>query len=220
MTFIINFHGIGEAKRPYEDGEEPYWISAERFFAILDLVEAQKRPVGLSFDDGNDSDFLIALPELRKRGLRADIFVLAGKINQPGYLSTAQVAAIDADPLFTIGSHGMDHQPWPEQDDDSLIREVVQSRAILSQICGRPIETAGLPFGRYDRRVLNALRNAGYTIIYSSDGGPRLRAAMPIPRFSIRNDTSLDLLAQMLTTWQSMTHRVLVDIRAFLKALS
>ena len=219
MTFIINFHGIGEAKRPYEEGEKPYWISVDSFRAILDLAAAQDMPIGLSFDDGNDSDYLYAVPELQKRGLSADFFVLAGKIDKTGYLSAQQIAAIDNDPLFAIGSHGMDHQPWPLQDDAALMREIAQSQAILSQICGRSIESAGLPFGRYDRRVMAALKKSGYKIVYSSDGGPRLRRAMPIPRFSVRNDTKIEALAQMISKWQSMAQVIKTEMRVSLKAL-
>lgn len=219
MQFILNFHGIGEARRPYEDGEEPYWISQSFFHEILDLVQEQPVPIRISFDDANDSDYYIGMAELQKRGIAADFYVLAGKLGQSGYLSEAQVKSIDDNPLFNIGSHGMDHQPWPELDDAALMREITQSKAILSEICGRSIDSVGLPFGRYDRRIITALKKAGYKIIYSSDGGPRLRRAMPIPRFSVRGDTSLEALAQMVSKWQSMHQAIKTEIRVTLKAL-
>lgn len=112
----------------------------------------------------------------------------------------------------------MDHQPWPELDDAALMREITQSKAILSEICGRTIDSAGLPFGRYDRRIITALKKAGYKIIYSSDGGPRLRRAMPIPRFSVRNDMALHRLADIMLTCHSFGRRAKNEAKNMLKS--
>ncbi|MEO1045708.1 MAG: polysaccharide deacetylase family protein [Pseudomonadota bacterium] len=219
MTFILNFHGLGTPKRPYEEGEAPYWISESVFHDTLDLVERTSAPLSITFDDGNDSDYHIAVPELRRRAMKASFFVLVGKLDQTGYLTSEQVAEIDSDPLFAIGSHGMDHQPWPDQDDAALTRELVRSRDILSQICGRSIDDAGLPFGRYDRRVMQALKQAGYGAIYSSDGGPRLSDSNPIPRFSVRKDTSMDGFGDFLANAQSSSARVRQEAKCIMKQL-
>jgi len=184
MTFWLNFHGIGEAARAYESGEEPYWIAADRFAAILDWVEESAQSVGITFDDGNASDYHIAAPELRARGLEATFFVLAGKLDSPGYLTSDEVRELDADPLFTIGSHGMMHRPWPDCDAAELEHEIGEAQTILSAICGRPIMQAGLPFGRYNGTVLKRLKAHGLRVIYSSDGTARLTEGHPIPRFS------------------------------------
>ncbi|MHA7820212.1 MAG: polysaccharide deacetylase family protein [Erythrobacter sp.] len=219
MSFVLNFHGIGSAKRPYEEGEEPYWIDEETFSACLDIAGASKVPVEITFDDGNDSDYLIAVPELRKRGLKATFFVLAGKLDKPGYLTSEQVREIDADPLFSIGSHGMDHQPWPLLGDDELLRETVRSQHILEELCGRRIDAAGLPFGRYDRRVMRRLANQGYTTIYSSDGSPRLGSGTPIPRFSMRTDTQLAQLASRIEASRGFVSRLRRELTSRLKSL-
>jgi peptidoglycan/xylan/chitin deacetylase (PgdA/CDA1 family) len=218
MTFILNFHGIGTAKRPFEDGEEPYWITEERFIEILDLAQASGQPFAITFDDGNDSDYLIALPELKKRGLAAVFFVLAGKLDETGYLSRDQVADIDREELFTIGTHGMDHQPWPDVEAPELEREISTSNTILSEICGREIDQAGLPFGRYNREVMAKLKRTGHKTIYSSDGGPRLTGANPIPRFSVRQDTVLQMLADMMKTCQSISRRVKNETKSIIKS--
>jgi peptidoglycan/xylan/chitin deacetylase (PgdA/CDA1 family) len=218
MHLILNFHGLGEAVRPYEEGEEPYWLPAAQFKAVLDLAASSPEGVGITFDDGNDSDFTVALPELRARSTRATFFVLAGKIDQPGYLTSDQVRAIDADPLFSIGSHGMDHRPWPILDDEELLRETAVSQDLLSAICGRRIEQVGLPFGRYDRRTLRRLAAQGYTHIYSSDGSPRLLACNPIPRLSVRKDTDMKALAAMIAGGRSWLGRFKRELTATIKA--
>ncbi|WP_438727179.1 polysaccharide deacetylase family protein [Parasphingorhabdus sp. DH2-15] len=219
MHFIINFHGIGAPVRAFEYGEEPYWISRDFFTDILDMLQRQPRPFAISFDDGNNSDYAIAVPELQQRRLKADFFVLAGKLNQPGYLTSDQVRIIDNDDLFTIGSHGLHHQPWPDLDKDEMQREITASRAILSDLCNRPIVDAGLPFGRYNRNVMRSLQNAGYKRIYSSDGGQRVITTNPIPRFSVRNDTALSDLADTLNNSAHISQRIRNEVKARIKAL-
>lgn len=219
MRFVLNFHGIGKVKRVYEEGEEPYWISCDQFSACLDLAEECRADCAITFDDGNDSDYEIAVPELRKRGLAATFFVLAGKLDQPGYLTSEQVSAIDAEPNCSIGSHGMDHQAWPDLNDPQLERELAASKEILSKLCNRPVEEVGLPFGRYDRRTLLRLREHGYRIIYSSDGSPRLGNSNPIPRYSVRKDTDLRALAQIMRNAGALLPRIKREATARLKAL-
>lgn len=218
MTFILNFHGIGTATRPFEEGEAPYWITQQRFGEILDLAQSHQTPVGITFDDGNDSDYYIAMPELKQRELEAIFFVLAGKIDQPGYLSSAHIKEMDSEHLFTIGTHGMDHQPWPDIAAPELQREISQSVKILSGLCDRTIDQAGLPFGRYNRNVMQQLSTAGQKTVYSSDGGPRLTGTNPLPRFSVRQDTDLQMLADMMLKCQSFGRRAKSEAKSILKS--
>ena len=218
MTFILNFHGLGKCTRAFEEGEEPYWLDADRFERCLDIAEKSAAPVLLTFDDGNASDHDIALPILQQRGLGADFFVLAGKIGQAGYLSEKQVRAIDAVRDCNIGSHGLHHRAWPDLDDAELHAEIFESKVKLEAIVGHGINAAGLPFGRYDGRVLRALRHAGYTSAYSSDGGPRLRASWPTPRFSVRADTDIAELAEMIRASGSWLKRLRTELRAGIKS--
>lgn len=185
----INFHGIGTPKRPLEPGEAPYWLSVEQFERVLDRIAADPDPnrFTITFDDSNLSDHDIALPALSARGLRARFFVLTGRIGQAGSLDADHLHRLqDAD--MTIGSHGIDHLAWPTLDDAALVRELSESRAQLEMICALPVTEAGIPFGRYDVRVLRALRIAGYTAAWSSDGGTWQKNAFLRPRTSLRED--------------------------------
>ncbi len=180
-------HGIGTPGRRLEPGEAPFWISTAAFEATLDQIMALPRPdlVRISFDDGNLSDHDIALPRLAARGLTADFFVLSGRIGLPGSLDAAHIRALQ-DAGMTIGSHGIAHRDWRRLDAAALAEELTTSRAVLEAICGRPVTTAGIPFGSYNARVLTALRRAGYTCAYSSDRGTMNPAAFLRPRTSVQ----------------------------------
>jgi len=180
------FHGIGLPQRDLEPGEAPYWISTDRFERILDQLQGTFRPdlIRLSFDDGNASDHDIALPRLLARGLKADFFVLVGRIGQEGSLSADQVRALRAAGM-AIGSHGIAHLDWRQLDGPALEAELAESRAALGALLAYPVTAAGIPFGAYNARVLRALRRAGYAVAYSSDRGRMQLDAFLRPRTSV-----------------------------------
>ena len=67
-------------------------------------------------------------------------------------------------PGVTIGSHGATHIPLAECDDSTLWREVYGSRCSLEAILGRSVTAISYPHGSVNCRVLNAVRQAGYTV--------------------------------------------------------
>jgi peptidoglycan/xylan/chitin deacetylase (PgdA/CDA1 family) len=196
----VNFHGIGDPGRSLEPGEAPYWLSREQFEYVLDQVAAMPDPaaVAITFDDGNLSDHDIALPALIDRGLHARFFVLTGRLGQTGSLHKKHLHNLQSAGML-IGSHGIDHVSWPTLNDAMLRQELETSRAQLEDICGRSITEAGIPFGRYDARVLRALRASGYTTAWSSDGGQWRQGTFLRPRTSLRGDMSPDEMQAVLS---------------------
>lgn len=183
MIINLCFHGIGVCATEREPGESRYWISETVFTGVLDEV-AGRPDVQLSFDDGNKSDVRVALPELVARGLRASFFALAGRLDDPASLNAAELGRLRESGM-TIGSHGWAHVPWRGLDPEAGHREFVLARRVLEQASSGPVETAALPLGRYDRRVLGGLRRAGYRTVFTSDRFPALSNAWLQARYSI-----------------------------------
>ena len=203
------FHGVGAPGRSLEPGEAPYWIDRKLFAEVLDRVRALPDParVQLSFDDGNLSDLEIGLPMLVERGLRADFFALTGRIGQAGSLDIAGIRALQ-DAGMGIGSHGIAHRDWRRLDAAALKDELETSRRVLEGICGTSVRTAGIPFGAYDARVLRALKRAGYTAAYSSDGGRMDPAAFLRPRVSVRTGMGMVEIDAMIAGRMDLRHRL------------
>jgi peptidoglycan/xylan/chitin deacetylase (PgdA/CDA1 family) len=197
LVVNVCFHGIGTPRRELEPGEAEYWIDQPRFLEVLDEL-ATWPAVRISFDDGNASDAEIALPALRERGLRADFFVLAGRLGGPGSLGEDGVRELAREGMG-IGSHGMWHRSWRGMDEATRREELVEARARLAEVVGRPVETAACPLGRYDRRVLAELRRLGYTRVYTSDRRHARPDAWLQPRHSVRaGDTAASMRASAL----------------------
>ena len=167
---VLNFHGVGAPRRALADGERDVWLERKQFRDILDAIRGRD-DVQLTFDDGNVSDVTEALPALTQRGLRAQVFVCAGRFGSDGFLTEEQVRELRAAGM-SIGSHGMDHVRWRKLDEPRIGREVVEAKQLLEDAIAAPVDAAACPFGAYDRRTLSALRAAGFARVYTSDGGP------------------------------------------------
>jgi peptidoglycan/xylan/chitin deacetylase (PgdA/CDA1 family) len=186
---ILTFHGLGEPPETASDAERKVWVAVDWFDAIVRALPADG--VGLAFDDGNSSDVQHALGILRERKRSARFFVLAGKLDEEGYLKAEDVRELHAAGM-TIGSHGLHHRDWRTLGEPELDEELGVSRRVLGEIVGAEVAEAACPFGSYDRRTLGALRRAGYRRVYNSDGGCGRPGSWPMPRTTVHRGRPLE----------------------------
>jgi hypothetical protein len=57
---------------------------------------------------------------------------------------------------------------------------------------GVAVDEAACPFGSYDRKVLRALRSAGYKRVFTSDGGSTSSRAWLASRTSVHRERDLE----------------------------
>jgi hypothetical protein len=91
-----------------------------------------------------------------------------------------------------VGSHSMTHQLLPQLDDAALAYEIAESRRVLQARLGCRVETFCYPNGDADPRVLQAVKDAGYTRALSTRWGPNEPGASPyeVSRCDIQGATS------------------------------
>lgn len=171
---IVNFHGVGEPPSGTVSTELKFWWSESAFHAALDLIRTSIDDSGdrisITFDDGNLSDARIALPALYRRGLTARFFICAGRLGIAGYLDQSAIRDLRAAGM-NIGSHGMNHVNWRQVSPHDLDVEIFGSIDSLEQICDQEVLEVAIPFGSYDRRVIQKLKQTKIRSVYTSDGG-------------------------------------------------
>jgi peptidoglycan/xylan/chitin deacetylase (PgdA/CDA1 family) len=225
MTFLdradacvvnISFHGLGTPGPGIDAEAERYFIGTDLFLAVLDEVREYSW-VELSFDDGYASDVEIALPAVIARGLFARFFPLAGRLGSPGHMSANGVRELAAAGM-AIGSHGMGHCSWRGLDRQALHEELVGARHVLAAAAGTPIDTAACPFGSYDRDVLAALREQGYTRVFTSDRRRARAGAWLQPRYSVCRDDTIQTVRDDILAPPQFPGRVRSALSARVKA--
>lgn len=205
QRLVLDVHGIGTMPSWVEPDEARYWCDAPSIFEdILDAIPgvtvAAGVPIELTFDDGNQSDAMIATPALVKRGLVGAFFVCAGRIGEIGYLDrSAMLEMIDAG--MTIGSHGWSHVDWRRVDDLTLEQEIHGAIRKIEDVIGRAVDSVAIPFGSYDRRVMREL--VAIKTIYTSDGGLAPTTGKIVTRESYRTDWGPTTVADLATKRES-----------------
>ena len=188
---FLTCHGLGPTPACVSDSARRFWISTDVFERCLDTIAVIERSgrveVGLTFDDGNESDFTVALPRLIERRRRATFFICAGRIGQPGYLDAEHVRELSGKGM-AIGSHGFDHLRWPEIDGTQLDRELSGSKKLIEAVVGAPVTLASAPFGALDHRVVTAAATAGFKTLYASSGGFATGDTGLVPRNTLKAD--------------------------------
>jgi peptidoglycan/xylan/chitin deacetylase (PgdA/CDA1 family) len=154
------------------------------------------RPEGLgvviTFDDGCETDLIAAAPLLKETGFGATFYVVVGWLGRPGWLSHTQVrelAGID----FEIGCHSMTHAYLTHLTLKQLRSEVSEAKERLEQIVGQRVDHFSCPGGRWDSRVAQVAREAGYLTVATSREGINSPASNPycLSRLAILRGTTI-----------------------------
>ncbi|AQZ67279.1 glycosyl transferase [[Actinomadura] parvosata subsp. kistnae] len=193
----LTVHGIGGTTRELDRGEDATWVSVEQFEQVVDAV-AGRPDVRITFDDGNASDVEIALPRLLERGLKAEFFVLAGLLGEPGRLDADGVRELVGKGM-RVGSHGWAHRDWRTITERQAAEELERAHEVLGELTGAPVSRVAIPFGSYDRRVLRRLRRAGVTRAYTSDGGRARPGSWLQARNSLRHDLDTSWIGRVMS---------------------
>lgn len=197
----ITLHGIGTPTVSGEDLDCDMWIQSERFESLLRILP---KGVIVTFDDGFDSCWYLAVPILHKCSIKASFFVTVGKLDCKGYLNQKQVKEMSLSGL-SIGTHGMHHRPWRKLDDDTLREEIFEAKDRLEELLEKPVTEAACPFGAYDRRTLRALKQSGIERVYTSDRAVPSPDSWIIPRYTIRRSDTLEYLEEIVARQHDAT---------------
>ena len=138
------------------------------------------RPVVVSFDDGNPCDFTIVAPLLKTLQWPGVLNLIAGP--GPGTrMDTGEVRTMVAEG-WEVDSHTVSHVDLRTLDAQRLSYELTVSRQKLRALFGVPVDFFCYPSGRYDARVVAAVRAAGYLGATTTHPG----AARPDELFTLR----------------------------------
>ena len=121
------------------------------------------RPVIICFDDGPETQYVYALPLLKKYSFTATFFLFTNAIGREHYLTWDQVRELSADGM-QIGCHSMFH-PYLTRisNERELWREIAGSKERLEARLGKPVTVFAYPFGQYNDHIVELVKEAGYT---------------------------------------------------------
>jgi peptidoglycan/xylan/chitin deacetylase (PgdA/CDA1 family) len=156
--------------------------------------------VGITFDDGNLSDHVHAMPMLLERNFSATFYVCTNRLDAPGGLSEEELRTMHENGMH-IGAHGMTHRFLTTLDDATEERELRESRDVLAAMIGDDVNHFAPPGGRYSGRTLRLLDRVGYVAAASSDVGfnSRTAPAQMYKRLAVMRSTSQGAFRRLIS---------------------
>ena len=137
-----------------------------------------RKPVVFTFDDGYASHLRIALPVLRRAGWRGVLNLSLSHLDDLGG-ERAVRRLIDAG--WEIDAHSRTHPDLTVLSGARLEDEVAGARAEIRERFGVAANFFCYPGGRYDARVVSAVRDAGFLAATTT----RSRFATPVSPYAL-----------------------------------
>lgn len=174
---IFMYHHI----RNYHSENDPdgvvLSVSPENFANQLDLIiqkgfspvtfedlaagRIPAKPVMLTFDDGRRNFYKNAFPELKKRKLKAVVYIIVGTIDKKNYLSLDEILEINHFGL-EIGSHTLTHPILSALSRPAAQKEIIESKRRLEKIIGKTCLSFAYPYSAYNEEIQEIVKEAGY----------------------------------------------------------
>lgn len=145
-------------------------ILPDQLYAYLTTgAPLPKKPVMLTFDDGDLDQYETALPILDKHGFKGAFFIMTVAIGRRGkqpYMDKAQIKDL-ADRGHTVGAHTWDHHNVKKYQGDDWKIQVEEPKAKLEAIIGKPVNYFAYPFGLWSHQVLPEIQKRGYKAAFT-----------------------------------------------------
>lgn len=195
-VLILEYHSINTS---FDEDSKPYtldpadfdaqltYLQNEGYHAItmLDFEKAMKsketlpdKPLIITFDDGYEDNYTIALPILEKHKMRAELYVITNAIDTEGYLNWQELGDMQNRGI-EIGCHSADHLPLPTLSKAEQIEQIQTAKIYLERYGIRNVFSFSYPNGLYDAETGELLRACNYLTAVTGDSGYNTFATDP-----------------------------------------
>ncbi len=205
---VLMYHSIQKNGAEYQVTaeqleEQLQWLSQNGYESITSAellgwitygAPLPKKPVLISIDDGNASDWVF-LELLERYGFQ-------GVFSLPDYaqLSPREIRTLDR--AGEVCGHTVSHENLSTLTYDQQVYQIVENKKYLEKILGNQITCFAYPFGAFNGLTPYVVIEAGYLMAFNVDGGPQPLDGS-IDRWHIRrvnvngNGTLADFIASL-----------------------
>jgi peptidoglycan/xylan/chitin deacetylase (PgdA/CDA1 family) len=142
----------------------------EAYNFLANDIPMPEKSLVLTFDDGYLDNYVDAFPILKEFGFKATIFVITGTVDKnPSYMKLEQLKEMLAHGI-DIQSHTTLHENLKDLSYEKQVKTLKESKAFLEKSLNKEVDYFAYPYGAYAKETLNALKEAGYTMAFTTDG--------------------------------------------------
>ncbi len=157
---------------------------------LADVLDGKKdlppKPIVLTFDDGYLDFYTGAFPVLKKYHVKSTEYVVSDFIGKPNYMLLPQLKEVQQSGIVEIGAHTKHHIDLRSGDEKRDTNEIAGSKVALEKLFGIPVLTFAYPSGFFNDRVIQIVKDAGFTTGVSTMPGTEATADNRFILFRLR----------------------------------
>lgn len=211
-VLILNYHNIDVGNSSdCSELEKIYSVKQSSFEKQIRFIADNKIPVvsiediidnriqhpfsvAITVDDGNNTDYSIIYPFLKKFKIRCTFFLITGK--------NIDWEAIDEmhNNGFSIGSHGVNHIDLTTLSNEEIVYELIQSKKMIENNIKTCVNYFSFPYGMYNKKIINMAIEAGYKALFTTDSkiNNADKINIILHRLTVKTNTSFESFAKLI----------------------
>ncbi len=123
------------------------------------------KPIMLTFDDTQESQYTYGAAEMDKYGFKGVFFIMTISINRPNYMSKEQIKSL-SDNGHEIAAHTWDHHMVTKYAGDDWNIQLTKPQVQLEAITGKPVKYFAYPFGLWNQAAFPEFKSRGYELAF------------------------------------------------------
>lgn len=161
--------------------------------AIHGQAPMPAKPVVITFDDNNLSQYDVAAPIMDAKGQKGVFFLIAKYLDSATMVNRERALDLQSRG-HQIASHTMTHRALPGLNDEETRWELEESKRIFEELTGKNVKDVSYPGTAHNQRVRDTAKAVGYETATIMD--PRYVTEtddwMKWPRIMMTDDTNLE----------------------------
>jgi peptidoglycan/xylan/chitin deacetylase (PgdA/CDA1 family) len=208
---------------PSSFSTQMHWLArlGYRGLAMSELMpylrgEKNGKVVGITLDDGYQSNLMHALPILKQHGFSATCYVVSGRLGQhnewDAALGMAKAALMSGEEMrawvdagMEVGSHTCSHADLNQLSLAEARHELLQSKSDLENLLQKPVTQFCYPYGHFSPEHEALVSQSGYVAATTTHRGracltDRITALPRVP--VVRSTPPIQFLLKVLTHYE------------------
>ena len=137
-------------------------INLDTYVAIMKgEILGPVKPVVITFDDNQRTQYTHAFPVLREKGLIGVFYLVTNRLKNKSFILESEVKQM-SEWGMDIQSHTIDHATMTYLTLKRLDQELTESRAVLEALTGKPVRHIAYPSTSSNKTVRERAAKAGY----------------------------------------------------------
>lgn len=168
---------------------------------IINEKPIPEKSILITFDDGYMDNYTNAFPILKELDMKATIFVITSVIDDGSYYLSSERIKEMSDYGIDIESHTATHSHLNQLTYEEQLKELKDSKEKIESITGKKVLSVAYPYGDLDENSIKAVKEAGYSLAFTTNLGYSDREDDPfkLDRIYVSSRYSMDTFKNQLT---------------------